>query len=71
MILKNKKRKICFVLVNRANYGRVKSLIQFLKKNFFEIQIIIVSSPLLKKYGNLEKILIKDGLKPTEIFTHI
>ena len=71
---KNKKKKICFVLVNRANYGRVKSLIQFLKKekNSFEIQIIVVSSPLLKKYGNLEKILIKDGLKPTEIFyTHI
>ena len=71
---KNKKRKICFVLVNRANYGRLKSLIQFLKKekNSFEIQIIVVSSPLLKKYGNLEKILIKDGLKPTEIFyTHI
>ena len=34
--MKNK-RKICFVIVNRANYGRVRDLIKFLKKkkNFF------------------------------------
>ena len=61
-------------MVNRANYGRVKYLIQSLKKKkkSFEIQIIIVSSPLLKKYGNLEKILLQDGIKPNEIFyTHV
>ncbi len=27
-----KKRKICFVIVNRANYGRVKLLMSDIKK---------------------------------------
>ena len=69
----NKKRKICFVLVNRANYGRVRDLIRFLNKSkSFNIQILLVSSPVLKKYGGLDKTLAKDKLKVNEmIYSHI
>ena len=59
-----KKIKICFVIVNRANYGRIKLLLQKLKGSpKFELQIILCSSALLHKYGDLTKILKKDGLK--------
>ena len=62
--MKNKKIKICFVIVNRANYGRIKILLQKLNKNSkFKLQIILCSSALLNKYGELNKILMKDGLK--------
>lgn len=68
-----KKRKICFVLVNRANYGRVKLLMSEIKKNKnFELQIVLVSSPLLKKYGQLDEIIKKDGFKiNASFFTHV
>jgi UDP-hydrolysing UDP-N-acetyl-D-glucosamine 2-epimerase len=68
-----KKKTICFVLVNRANYGRTKILLSNLKKNKnFKIKIILISSTLLKKYGNLNKVLAKDKLKADyECYTHI
>ena len=62
--MKNKKIKICFVIVNRANYGRIKILLQKLNKNSrFKPQIILTSSSLLHKYGQIDKIVRKDGLK--------
>jgi bifunctional UDP-N-acetylglucosamine 2-epimerase / N-acetylmannosamine kinase len=68
-----KKRKICFVIVNRANYGRVRNLMKFLiEKEFFSVQILLVSSPVLKKYGGLDKILARDKIKIEEvIYSHI
>lgn len=67
------KKKISFVIVNRANYARVRFLIKKISKNKnFKVDIILVSSPLLKKYGNLEEIINKDGLKvSSKFFTHI
>ncbi len=67
------KKKITFVIVNRANYGRIKNLLIKLKKSsFFKIDIVIVSSSTLKKYGEIENIIKKDGLKVSEkIYTHI
>lgn len=59
-----KKNKITFVIVNRANYGRVRYLLLSLKKNKnFELQIVLCSSTLLNKYGNLDKIIEADGFK--------
>ena len=68
-----KKRKICFVLVNRANYGRVKLLmLEIKKKKNLELQVVLVSSPLLKKYGQLDEIIKKDGFKiNASFFTHV
>ncbi len=59
-----KKTKICFVIVNRANYGRIRLLLLKLNKSkIFKLQIILCSSTLLDKYGSLDKIIKKDGLK--------
>ena len=67
------KRKICFVIVNRANYGRVKLLMNEIKKRKnLELQVVLVSSPLLKKYGQLDDIIKKDGFKiNASFFTHV
>lgn len=68
-----KKRKICFVLVNRANYGRVRSLMIRLKDSkYFELQTVLISSTLLKKYGSLIDLVRKDGIKINfQLFNHI
>ena len=60
-------------MVNRANYGRIKILLTNIKKNKnFRVKIILISSTVLKKYGDLNKIMSKDQLKADyECYTHI
>jgi UDP-hydrolysing UDP-N-acetyl-D-glucosamine 2-epimerase len=58
------KKKICFVIASRANYGRVKSvIIRFKKSKEFVIQVVLAASALLERYGDLKKILKKDKIK--------
>ncbi len=60
-----KKIKICFVIVNRANYGRVRILLKKLNKNpKFKLQLVLCSSTVLYKYGNINEVIRKDRLKP-------
>ena len=68
-----KKKKICFVIVNRANYGRVRSLMINIKNSrFFELQTVLISSTLLKKYGSLNELIKNDGIKVNyQLFNHI
>ena len=61
--MKNKK-KICVVSNNRANYARIKSFLLVARKNKkIDLQIITAGSSILAKYGSIDKILKKDGLK--------
>lgn len=63
-----KKTKICFVLLSRANYGSAKALMEEVKANkFFEIQIVVGASAVVKKFGQIDKLLKKDGFKINEI----
>ena len=42
------------------------------KSKFFELQTILISSTLLKKYGNLNNLIRKDGIKVNyQLFNHI
>ena len=68
-----RKKKICFVLVNRANYGRVRSLMLNIKKSkYFDLQTVLISSTLLKKYGSLNELIRRDGIKVNyQLFNHI
>ena len=57
------KRKICCVLGHRANYSSIKSvLLAIKKKSDLTLQIILISSAILEKYGSIRKILKSDGL---------
>ena len=49
-----KKRKICVVINNRANYARIKSALIAIKKNKkLELQIVLGSSAILDRYGSV------------------
>ena len=58
------KKKILFVIYNRSNYGRLKPILEKVKKSKdFDLQIILTSSSVLYKYGDLADIIKKDGFK--------
>ena len=62
-----KKIKICFVLLSRANYGSSKAIMEeFKKSNLFELQIIVGASAVIKKFGQIDQIIKKDGFKINE-----
>ncbi len=59
-----KKIKIAVVINNRANYARIKSFLFNSKKNKkFQIDLILAASSVVEKFGELENIIKKDGLK--------
>lgn len=63
-----KKRKICVVINNRANYARIKSALLVMKKNKkVELQIVLGSSAILDTYGAVSNIIKKDGFKINQI----
>ena len=66
-------RKICFIIINRANYSRVKSVMKAVQSSKkLKLQIVLASSPLLKKYGNLKNLLINDGFNVDgQFYTHV
>lgn len=56
------RRKVCVVIINRANYGRVKSVLQAIRdRSDLELQIIAGSSLLLERYGRASDIVRADG----------
>ena len=58
------KKIICVFIGGRANYSSIKSaLIAINEHPGLKLKIILGSSALLKKYGDLEKILRKDGFE--------
>ena len=63
MIL-SKKIKICTIINSRANYGRIHSFLDAAKRNSkIDLTIILGSSAVLQKYGDISPILKKDGFK--------
>ena len=61
--MKNKINITC-ILVDRANYGRLKPVLQLINKDScFDLKIICTGSMLLERYGNTSKVVKNDGLK--------
>ena len=60
-----KNRKICVVINNRANYARIKYFLKSAKKiKKIDLHIIIGASANLSRYGDLLKVIKKDGFVP-------
>ena len=58
------KKKICVVIINRANYARIKHFLLEAKKNKkIQLQIILGASAHLKRFGDIQNIIKEDGLK--------
>ena len=61
------KKKICFVILSRANYGSIKSVMKAIQKDKkFDFQLIVGASAVLKKFGSANKEILKDGFKINE-----
>ena len=57
-------RKICIIVNSRANYGRIKTVLQALKNDSnVQLQIIVGASAVLERFGNVSKIISNDGFK--------
>ena len=55
-------RKICVVVASRANYGRIKSVLQAIQEHpDLELQLIVAASALLHRFGSVIEIIKKDG----------
>ena len=60
----NKKRKICTVLVDRANYGRLKPVLSEIKNDSTLNQhLICAGTMVLERFGKVSDIVRKDGFK--------
>ena len=61
------KKTICVFIGSRANYSSIKSVLTAVNEHpELELKIILGGSALVKKYGNLEKILNRDGFQVDE-----
>lgn len=61
-----KPRKVCFVITSKIHYSRSKLILVELKKRQererdIELQIVVAASALIKKYGDVEKLIEQDG----------
>lgn len=57
-------RNICVVITARPSYSRIRSLLTAIKKSKkLNLQLVTTSSANLTRYGNVEKIIEKDGFK--------
>jgi len=59
-----KKRKICFVTCNRAEYSRIKTVLQHLqKRDDVDFYIVAMGSHLLSNFGNTVDDIVNDGYR--------
>jgi len=57
-------RKILVFIGSRANYSSIKSVMYAIKKHRkLKLQLVLGASSLIEKYGDLEKLIKKDGFK--------
>jgi len=58
-------RKICIVIGSRANYSSIKSAMVSIQKHpDLQLQVIVVASALLDRYGSVVDLVEKDGFVP-------
>lgn len=56
-------RKVCVVVASRANYGRIKSVLQAVQASpNLELQLIVGASALLTRFGRADNVIERDGL---------
>lgn len=64
------KRKICVVVFSRANYGRIKTVIDEIKRSSaLHLQLIVGASALLDRFGMASKTMEADGYIPDAYVT--
>lgn len=63
-VKKIRKRKICVVTTNRADYSRLKTVLQSIKeRDYMKLMLFVAGSHLLRSYGETIKEIENDGFK--------
>src|SRR5262245_17931537 len=58
-------RKVCVVVNSRANYGRIKSVLQAIQQHpRLDLQLITGASALLHRFGQVVDLIRCDGFEP-------
>ena len=58
------KRQICIIINNRANYGRIKSVIRAVTEHpRLELRLVVGASALLHRFGNVQEVIEQDGFE--------
>lgn len=61
------RRKICIVVASRANYGRIKAVLQAVRAHpRLELQLVVGASALLERFGRVIDVIRSDGFEPDE-----
>lgn len=57
-------KNICILITNRTNYSKIKPILINLKRyNEISIKIVLSSSAIISKYGNLKDLIYQDGFE--------
>ena len=58
-------KKVCIVVNSRANYGRIKSVLESVRDHpDLDLQLVVGASALLFRFGNALDIIREDGFEP-------
>ena len=58
------RRKVCVAINSRANYGRIKSVLQAVREHpNLELQLIVGASALLHRFGSVIDVMRRDGFE--------
>jgi UDP-hydrolysing UDP-N-acetyl-D-glucosamine 2-epimerase len=56
--------KICVILVDRANYGRIRPVMLALQSDkYFQLQVVCAGTMLLERFGSAVKLVADDGFE--------
>ncbi len=59
------RRRVCIVVNSRANYGRIKSVLQAVRQHpSLELKLVVGASALLYRFGNVREVMARDGFVP-------
>jgi UDP-hydrolysing UDP-N-acetyl-D-glucosamine 2-epimerase len=61
----SERRKICVVVASRANYARIKTVLEAVRDHpELELQLVAGASTLLERFGNAVDVIAADGFAP-------
>lgn len=59
------RKRICVVVASRANYARIKTLLEAVRdRDDLELQVIAAASALLERFGGAVDVMQQDGFEP-------
>ena len=68
----DKKKKTCIVVNSRANYGRIRSVLEAVRQHDkLELQLIIGASALLYRFGQVIDNIRAEGFEPDALLYSI